>query len=232
VYRSKMIKFCFGAAFVSAVTTTLLVACSSTTSPTGTTADSGTEPKSDASLVSDAGGSSGDLCAVEAAYEARCNPDAGDTPACTQALKAQCPGALLTKSKLYQDILLRCESATSSCDSKAESACEEGQFEQAMTMATAAQKGVRDRLCANCGGSDATSVEACKKDFFYNPAAGGIGAGLSVLLGSDAVAMQIDTKCILPKPDGGTSDECQTDFFQCAGEAYNAAQPAYPMECN
>lgn len=205
------------------------IACSSEemsgTNTTPTT-DGGTTG-SDSSVVVDGGGGE-DLCAIQAAYVKRCTPDSGKSAACEQARAAQCPASIALDGKLPHDIITKCNTATSSCDTKVLQACANMLAET--TQPTAAQAAVRDHLCARCGGT-AAEVAQCKVEFFYFAEAGGIGAGFPALLVNDTIAKKIDTECALAGTDGGGFD-CQIDFAQCAGDVYNKAQLPDPKECN
>lgn len=230
-----MTKFRMAVALVSAITL-VSAACSSTSD--GGSADAGTPTAEggvaqDANVAVDATGpvdasiDPNDVCAVQAAYDLRCNPDAGVSAACTQARRAQCPQSSALDGKLIHDTTLHCASASSSCAASAYKACSDAEISKATP--SAAQALVRDHLCARCGGG-AAAVAQCKQEFFFDPEAGGPGVGITVYVSSDALAQKMDTQCAIPSLDGGNND-CQLDFFDCAGTVYNAAQLPSPAAC-
>ena len=189
-----------------------------TTTPTDASTGDGAAPK-------DAAGP--DVCAIQAAYDDRCKADAGVSSACIQARRAQCPQSTALDSQLMHDVTIHCASATSSCDPTAYSQCSDEELAKATP--TAVQVAVRDHLCARCGGGTA-AVDQCKREFFFWPEAGGPGPGITVLVSSDALAKQMDDQCAIPSIDAGY--DCQTDFYMCAGDIYNQAQPNDPAVCH
>ena len=233
-----MTKFRMAAGLVSASVVALAVACSSSSDNTATTdagalpetgsgTDATSDVQNDTSTVTDASIDPNDVCAVQAAYDMRCTPDAGVSAACVQARRAQCPQSTMLDGKLIHDTTLHCASATSSCDSAAYKACSDAEISKATP--TAAQASVRDHLCTRCGGG-AAAVAQCKQEFFFDPEAGGPGVGITVYVSSDALAAKMDTTCAIPNLDGGNND-CQLDFYDCAGTVYNEAQLPTPAAC-
>jgi hypothetical protein len=216
-------------------------ACSSSSSSDTTTptADGGgADGTADVSSSSDGSGGNdsappkdaagADPCAIQAAYDDRCKADSGVAAACIQARRAQCAQTTALDSQLIHDVTIQCASATSSCDPKAYSDCSDELLAKATP--TTVQAAVRDHLCERCGGGT-EAVATCKREFFYWPEAGGVGPGITVLVSSDALAKQIDDACAIPDVDGGTGD-CQIDFYQCASDVYNQAQPTDPAICH
>jgi hypothetical protein len=222
-----MLKLTLGVVLICS-TVVLAAACSSTdASPDAGTAgtnDGGTGT-GDAS-VPDSGDLTATYCAARAAYGMRCDGDAGTSAACFAARAAQCSQSVALESRIIQEATLKCESAASPCGAKATTPCFEAEFAKAVPTAT--QAALRDRVCTLCGGGSA-AVDQCKKDFFFNPAAGGIGAGFSALLSNDTVVMKMDTQCALANDAG--ANLCQSDFFQCSGDVYSNAQPTSPAAC-
>jgi hypothetical protein len=131
------------------------------------------------------------------------------------------------ESQLQVDSVLECENATSSCESKAFSTCNNAVAVK--VTATPAQNTVRDHVCQGCGG-DTAAIAKCKKEFFFDVSAGGPGAGFAVFLSSDTLAAQIDTACPVTAGDAGT-DACQMDFYLCSSGAYDKSHAAEPAAC-
>jgi len=158
------------------------------------------------------------FCSAQADFQTRCSA----TTACDRSRLAACSQASAALSDAARAAVAECgvqADCTKSFFTIAGNACTVGKLQNATP--TAAQAKVATDYCAAC---DPTN-SGCAAAFF----AGSAAPGGAVLLASDDVASQIDSRCIVAGSDAGAA-ACKSDFVDCAGREFLAATPS-PADC-